>query len=475
MSDSIPKIFISYSWTRSDEVVELAERLMTDGVLVVLDKWDLKEGQDKYHFMEQCVSDIGITKVLLYCDKTYCDKANKRTGGVGDETMIISSEVYGKVSQEKFVPVVGERDEDGEAYLPSFVKSRIYVDLSDDDNYEDEYEKLLRNIHSKPLFRKPKLGSMPEWLNEEVMTLAPIRAGLKQLKSNVTSNTRLSIFTKKITNDFIDALVEVNTIKKEERGESILAKIDESKLLRDLYVEYIELLIQKEVNYTDMITSFFEDVYNATQVADEGQSYTNESFEFFSYFIWEAFVTTISILIHYEKFGEIFDILNHSYFLKTGHYKDADLAPKNYPVFREYLRTIETVCKPVCDEPRLYTLTGRIFIRREMKPLITTETLSKTDIILYQLSEFYDLKCDGTNIWFPTSYIYFKEGRSMWVRLKSRKYCEKILPLFGVSTVDEMKERIIENDSQRIGYNGSFDTAPQIKGVISPEDIASIN
>ena len=101
--DKIPKIFISYSWSRDALVLDLANRLVSHGVDVVLDKWDLKEGNDKYEFMERCVNDPSITKVLIICDKAYAQKANDRTGGVGDETVIISSEVYGNARQEKFI------------------------------------------------------------------------------------------------------------------------------------------------------------------------------------------------------------------------------------------------------------------------------------------------------------------------------------------------------------------------------------
>ena len=45
--DKIPKIFISYSWSSDALVLELANRLVFHGVDVVLDKWDLKEGNDK--------------------------------------------------------------------------------------------------------------------------------------------------------------------------------------------------------------------------------------------------------------------------------------------------------------------------------------------------------------------------------------------------------------------------------------------
>ena len=107
--DKTPKIFISYSWSSDEIVVPLAQRLVSHGVEVVLDKWDLKEGQDKYAFMEQCVNDPEITKVLIVCDKKYADKANARVGGVGDETVIISSEVYGKMNQEKFIPIIAEK------------------------------------------------------------------------------------------------------------------------------------------------------------------------------------------------------------------------------------------------------------------------------------------------------------------------------------------------------------------------------
>ena len=65
-----PKLFISYSWTSEDHerwVIALATSLREAGVDVVLDKWDLREGQDAHHFMEQMVSNPEITKVAMIC------------------------------------------------------------------------------------------------------------------------------------------------------------------------------------------------------------------------------------------------------------------------------------------------------------------------------------------------------------------------------------------------------------------------
>ena len=62
-----PKAFISYSWTtvrHQSLVQQWAEQLVADGVDVVLDIYDLKEGHDKFIFMEKMVTDPSVTHVL---------------------------------------------------------------------------------------------------------------------------------------------------------------------------------------------------------------------------------------------------------------------------------------------------------------------------------------------------------------------------------------------------------------------------
>ena len=63
--DKIPKIFISYSWSSDALVLELANRLVFHGVDVVLDKWDLKEGNDKL-IREQSVSGQRKKQLTIY-------------------------------------------------------------------------------------------------------------------------------------------------------------------------------------------------------------------------------------------------------------------------------------------------------------------------------------------------------------------------------------------------------------------------
>ena len=62
------KVFISYSWTSPEHeewVISLAEKLMSDGIDVVIDKWELKEGHDMYDFMESMVKGYNVSTEII--------------------------------------------------------------------------------------------------------------------------------------------------------------------------------------------------------------------------------------------------------------------------------------------------------------------------------------------------------------------------------------------------------------------------
>ncbi|MEY2195729.1 SEFIR domain-containing protein [Neobacillus sp. BF23-41] len=95
--EKVPKVFISYSWSSEEHkkwVLNLAEKLVSEsGVDVILDL-----GHDRFQFMEESIK--LADKVLVICDKTYCEKANGRLGGVGTETIIITPSVYKDIKQD---------------------------------------------------------------------------------------------------------------------------------------------------------------------------------------------------------------------------------------------------------------------------------------------------------------------------------------------------------------------------------------
>ena len=467
-------VFISYAWSTEEyekKVFELAERLMSDGISVIWDKWDLKEGQDKYAFMEKCVVDTGIKRVLLICDKVYATKANERKGGVGDETTIISSEVYGKAAQEKFIPVIFEKDDKGEAYCPAYIKTRIYIDLSDPDIYEREYEKLLRNLYDCPAYQKPALGRKPEWLDEKNVNLYSLERMIRQLKSDDgRSKKKQDMLLRQFRDEFIEKLSQYE-IAGNITGTLVVDKISELKPLRDMYMEYLSTIISLEVSLEDLITDFMETCYNRIHEKPSSHQYGEDHYLFF---IWELFICTIATLLYYEEFKVIYQLINHTFFLKyNGNSEEAS----HFLEFEPYLKSIEEIYpKEIDQRPRNLSNMADILLSRESKPVLTRKNLIFADVLLFQLSNlFLD---NGFRLWFPRTYCYDGYGweqNEKWRKLKSKKYCQEILPLFGVSSIDQLKELVgKEKVPDRYGYSSCHDRARIISDSIKIEEIASL-
>jgi hypothetical protein len=167
-NNTIKKVFISYCWNQGfhdDFVLDLATKLRSNGVDVILDKWDLKDGHNANFFMEDSITKAD--KVLILCDKRYSEKSNKRHAGVGIETSIINYSVYKDQKQEKFIPIFLEK-ENNEFVVPIYLNRIIGKDLSElylSQNMVsyDKLEDILRTIFEKPIYDKPAIGNPPDF------------------------------------------------------------------------------------------------------------------------------------------------------------------------------------------------------------------------------------------------------------------------------------------------------------------------
>jgi predicted Zn finger-like uncharacterized protein len=160
-----PKCFISYSWDDEDHqcwVRDLAIALQSNGVLVHLDQWDVQPGIDLAHFMETSIR--ACDYVLIICTPIYAQKANRGTGGVGYEKTIITGEIFEDIAgSAKFVPIL--RTGYPIHSLPSYLKTRFYIDLRKNSNYEENFESLLRHLYGRPKYERPLLGERPIFEN----------------------------------------------------------------------------------------------------------------------------------------------------------------------------------------------------------------------------------------------------------------------------------------------------------------------
>src|ERR1700730_16581786 len=159
-SVNTPLVFISYSHDSREHktwVANLAVRLRAKGVETLLDQYDLEPGDDVPKYMERSVAEADC--VLMICTEAYVRKADDGKGGVGYETMVVTGELVRNSGQNKFVPILRRSGEP--KLLPRCVSTRLYIDLSDDETFDQNFEELVRKIHKAPKVKKGPLGSNP--------------------------------------------------------------------------------------------------------------------------------------------------------------------------------------------------------------------------------------------------------------------------------------------------------------------------
>jgi hypothetical protein len=165
---SVPKVFISYSWdsdAHKEWVRQLAERLVANGVEVILDQWKLAPGQSLTQFMEAAIVDSDY--IVVICTPNYSARSIARTGGVGYEQQIISGRLVAGLPREKFIPVVREGDfQPGtECAIPAMFSGAFALDMRSPGREEASLETLLRAIYRRPLYEAPRRGNPPQWLH----------------------------------------------------------------------------------------------------------------------------------------------------------------------------------------------------------------------------------------------------------------------------------------------------------------------
>ena len=140
------KVFISYSHDsadHSDWVEKLAERIKRLGVDIIFDKWSLALGEGINALMEKSIT--GSDLVLVICTPNYVIKSDSRKGGVGYESVLISSHILDSQETTKFIPIVRLKGSECKP-MPVFLGNRFYADLSIGDGFGENFSGILNRI-----------------------------------------------------------------------------------------------------------------------------------------------------------------------------------------------------------------------------------------------------------------------------------------------------------------------------------------
>ena len=405
---------------------------------VVFDKWDLKEGQDKFHFMEQMVRDPAIQRVLMICDKQYADKADGRKGGVGTESQIISKEIYEDVTQKKFIPIVVQLDESGKPHLPTFVTNRIYIDLSDHTKFEVEYEQLLRNIYDRPLHRKPKRGVPPAYITDESESISYRSISIQNQLRNTLINDKQS--ANGLLDDLFDSIL---THLHDQRGrhidkpvdERVLASIEDLIPVRNCIINAVlDLCKYRDQFPAERFKEFLEKLLQFNFRPEHVTSWHEHDFDDYRFFNYEVLLYTLAILIKQRRYCEASQLIYAQYFYYDDQHWDG-----NITTFNCYLRSLEKIHKQKINS-NLITIFGEKIKERAQHKVIEFADLMFAESLLY-----FTMSLQGQLYeWYPRTLVYRRRSETFdfYVRLKSKSHFERVKSLFGVQTREEYKSLV---------------------------------
>lgn len=442
---SNPKLFISYSWSSHSHeqlVLQIATELVESGVDVILDKWDLKEGHDAYAFMEKMVTDPDIKKVAIISDRVYAEKADGRSGGVGTETQIISREVYEQQEQNKFVVVVTERDEDGKAHLPTYYKSRIYIDLSEPDGYAENFEKLLRWIYNKPLYIKPEVGKKPSFLvennNISLGTASVFKRSIDAIKNDKA--TAAGCFDEYL-NLYSENLERFRVHDVEgEIDDAIISSIESFIPSRNEYIQLIIAVSQYKPTseFAEKVHRFFERIIPYMDRPEHITSYSRWEFDNYKFIVHELFLYTLAIFIKYECFELAAPLLMQQYFIggRSEYGRDTMIGFEN---IRQYMESLEHRNNRL--NKRRLSLRADLLKERNHGTGLDFRFLMQADFVAFISAEINSN--DHYKNWWPETLLYighYGNSFEIFARAKSKKYFDKIKILIGIDSPKELSE-----------------------------------
>jgi hypothetical protein len=447
-----PKVFISYSWSSPGHqatVKQWAERLMADGVDVVLDAYDLKEGDDKFAYMERMVTDASVTHVLMFCDKVYAEKADARKAGVGTESQIISKEVYEKVKQSKFLPIVCELDSSGNPYLPTFLKSRIWIDFSTAEAVNEHWEQLVRVLHGKPLHEKPKLGKPPAYLKEEGVPASPAIAKFSALKQAIVhGKPALELYRQ----DFLDACIQYadalrvrHQPEAEKFAERVLADCAKLKLVRDHIVDWVvlEASVAPSEEFREALLNFLERLLELKARPQEVTTWNDAWFEAHSVFVYETFLYIVAALLKAGAFHILHEVLT-SHYLLPKNLSGGEPRFDNFQHFYGYSKVLQDVLAP--EGRKLLSPAAELIKRQADRADISFDSIKEAELVVLMMSFISEEHLH----WYPQT-LYYASSSSFpfFFRATQHKGFRNLAIIAGISDVEKLRAAIEKGMKRR--------------------------
>src|SRR6185369_669235 len=183
--------------------------------------------------------------------------------------------------------------------IPTYLKSRIYIDMSTEELRDQNFEQLVRWVFDKPLEKKPALGKPPDFLYEDekvsLRTSSLFRFATNAIKQNKANSLGL---VRDYLETFANNFEELRIIPSHEiyYDDQMLESIGLFLPYRNEFLDLVSIIIRysQDDDYISEIARFFERLLPFLFVRRTDIKYENDNYKFI---IQELFLLTIAVLI----------------------------------------------------------------------------------------------------------------------------------------------------------------------------------
>ena len=149
-----------------------------------------------------------------------------------------------------------------------------------------------------------------------------------------------------------------------------------TKVIRDLFLDFVEVISKTESNYAEVLTDYFEMMYNQLTCVKtfepKAGSASDDDLDVFRNLMWELFICVIAFMRHIKDYAAINTMLTHTYFLETSIFGGA-VKQNNYTAFRHHSHVVEERYKPSTDMKNKFTLMGDTICNQREKLLFNSQ------------------------------------------------------------------------------------------------------
>jgi len=357
----------------------------------------------------------------------------------GTETQIISQEIYNQIDStdqmQKFVAIIVEKDERGNPFVPTFLKSRIYIDMSDSTLRAENFEQLLRWTFDKPLYKKPERGKPPAYLFEEreirLGTTSRFRQAKDALKQNKASAPGVC---QEYFNTFAENLEKFQIEPKEgkEFDDQVIENIEAFLPYRDEAIELflIIAMYRSDSEFCALVHGFFEQLMPYVGLS----TWNEEKNDNFRFILNELFIYAIAAFLKNGRFNIVNEMLEQDYYLHS----DPPEEPEGKMVSFTHFNTFPHSFRRRNERLNLnrLSLMADILEHRAKRYDLKFSDVMQADFVLYLRSE---LQFQGG--WWPHTLLYttfMTVGFEIFARAQSKRYFNQLKMALGINDKDEL-------------------------------------